>query len=63
MFVLLTGDVWNDIMRYTINSQRDLLVPTAIFFCSNIIIGNFMMLNLFLAILIKFVNDDCENDH
>lgn len=39
------------------------MVPTAIFFCSNIIIGNFMMLNLFLAILIKFVNDEHEHEH
>ncbi len=38
------------------------MVPTAIFFISNIIIGNFMMLNLFLAILIKFVNDENEGE-
>ena len=39
------------------------MIPTAIFFFSNIIIGNFMMLNLFLAILIKFVNDEHEEEH
>ena len=50
-------------MVQTIEAQKNLMVPTAIFFFSNIIIGNFMMLNLFLAILIKFVNDEHEQDH
>ena len=34
----------------------------AIFFMSMIIIGNYMLLNLFLAILLKFIGEKEEDD-
>jgi hypothetical protein len=38
------------------------MVSPAIFFMSIIIIGNYMLLNLFLAILLKFIGENDEED-
>lgn len=55
MFILLTGENWNDIMRTLYNEHG----WTAIIFVeSALIIGNFIMLNLFLAILLKYIEEE-----
>ena len=55
MFILLTGENWNDIMRTLYNANG----WTAIIFVeSALIIGNFIMLNLFLAILLKYIEEE-----
>lgn len=59
MFILLSGENWNEIMAIVWHAHG----LGAIFFCvSAMIIGNFMLLNLFLAILLKYIeeNDDDE---
>jgi hypothetical protein len=55
MFILLTGENWNEIMRTLYNAHG----WTAIIFVeSALIIGNFIMLNLFLAILLKYIEEE-----
>lgn len=41
--------------------QEDKLVP-AIFFSLMMMIGNYMLLNLFLAILLKFISENGEDE-
>jgi len=54
MFILLTGENWNDVMRTLYNANG----WTAIIFVeSALIVGNFIMLNLFLAILLKNIEE------
>lgn len=54
MFIVLTGENWNEIMRIVVNAKGIAAVP---FFVSAIVIGNFMLLNLFLAILLKYIEE------
>lgn len=60
LFILLSGENWNEIM-YIVYLQHGIIA--IIFFISAMVIGNFMLLNLFLAILLKYIeeNED-END-
>lgn len=59
VFIVLTGENWNQIMIEVITQQETITSPT-LFFCSLIIIGNYMLLNLFLAILLKFISENSE---
>ena len=55
VFVLLTNEEWNNIMIMHIHSMNSYL--PAIFFILVVIIGNFILLKLFLAILINNFED------
>lgn len=57
MFIVLTGENWNWVMRVVIFNFPDLYWTAVAFFVSAILIGNFMLLNLFLAILLKYLQD------
>jgi hypothetical protein len=59
MFILLTGENWNEIMAIVWNAHGSLAI---FFFVSAMIIGNFMLLNLFLAILLKYIEENDDDD-
>jgi hypothetical protein len=57
IFIILSSENWNQIMRIVVNSHGYFGVG----FCvSAMVIGNFMLLNLFLAILLKYIDDKAE---
>ena len=60
MFIILTGENWNEVMILVI-SNRDSFAP-AYLFISMMLLGNFMLLNLFLAILLKSISDIAEEE-
>jgi uncharacterized membrane protein len=54
IFIILTSENWNAIMRIVVHSHGYFGVG----FCTSaMIIGNFMLLNLFLAILLKYIDE------
>lgn len=57
MFIVLTGENWNWVMRIVIENNPDQYYAAVFFFCSAMVVGNFMLLNLFLAILLKNLQD------
>lgn len=57
MFIVLTGENWNHVMAVVANHHDSKQVLAVIFFVSAVLIGNFMLLNLFLAILLKYLQD------
>lgn len=59
MFIVLTGENWNEIMRLIESNVGYIAIP---FFVSAIVIGNFMLLNLFLAILLKFIEEKHDDE-
>jgi hypothetical protein len=59
MFILLSGENWNEIMAIVWNAHGVLAI---LFFVSAMIIGNFMLLNLFLAILLKYIEENDDDD-
>lgn len=61
MFIILTGENWNEIMVLVINQQKSWM--PAILFCIIFVIGNFMLLNLFLAILLKSISSLGDNEN
>jgi len=61
MFIVLTGENWNYVMATVAFAHPDKQVLSVIFFTSAMLIGNFMLLNLFLAILLKFLQDAVED--
>jgi hypothetical protein len=61
VFIVLTGENWNAIM-VEVMKKFDTMTSPSIFFISIIIIGNYMLLNLFLAILLKFISEKDEDD-
>lgn len=56
IFIILTGEDWNAIMVQAIDQQQSML-PSS-FFMINVILGHYMLLNLFLAILLKFITEN-----
>lgn len=56
IFIILTGEDWNEIMVQAIDQQQSML-PSS-FFMINVILGHYMLLNLFLAILLKFITEN-----
>ena len=61
IFVVLIGDDWNVFMyRYMRNSDQPFLAT--LFFVSLIIVGNLILLNLFIAILLKNFEDKEEEE-
>ena len=57
MFIVLTGENWNEVMAIVLLSYPEKSFLTIMFFTSSMFIGNFMLLKLFLAILLKFLED------
>ena len=55
MFIVLTGENWNWVMTTVVYAHPEKEVLAIFFFVTAILIGNFMLLNLFLAILLKFL--------
>ena len=60
MFIVLTGENWNQVMNTVALAHGSKAVLAVIFFVSAILIGNFMLLNLFLAILLQYLQDAVE---
>ena len=60
MFIVLTGENWNEVMILVISNKRSF--TPAYLFTSMMLLGNFMLLNLFLAILLKSISDIGEED-
>ena len=58
VFIVLTGENWNWVMRIVIENRPDQYWTAVGYFCSAMLIGNFMLLNLFLAILLKYLQDN-----
>jgi hypothetical protein len=50
IFIVLIGDDWNTVMYAHVRDTSSIAI---LFFVSLVIFGNFIMLNLFLAILLK----------
>jgi len=59
IFIILTGENWNEVMFVVINTYGS---ASSLYFVSLIIFGNFMILNLFLAILLKFIADNVTEE-
>ena len=51
MFIILTGENWNEVMILVISNMKSF--TPAYLFIFMMLLGNFMLLNLFLAILLK----------
>lgn len=60
IYIVLTGENWNEIMVQVIMSQES--YSPCIYFIICTIIGNYMLLNLFLAILLKFITESDEKE-
>mgnify|MGYP001471546222 CR=1 FL=1 len=62
MFIILTGENWNEVMILVIDNSKSF--TPAYLFISMMLLGNFMLLNLFLAILLKSISDigDADDD-
>lgn len=60
VFIIITGENWTEISHQTMNSYG---VYAGIYFISAILIGKFMLLNLFLAILLKYISNQIEFEH
>lgn len=62
MFIILTGENWNEVMILVIDTYQSF--RPAVLFIFMMLLGNFMLLNLFLAILLKSISeiDDGEDD-
>ena len=63
MFIVLTGENWNWVMYTVINNFPEKASLAVFFFVTAILIGNFMLLNLFLAILLKYLQDVVDEIH
>lgn len=61
MFIILTGENWNEVMILVISNKKSF--APAYLFISMMLLGNFMLLNLFLAILLKSISDIGEEEN
>lgn len=57
IYIILTGENWNEIMIQVINLNQQYF-QVSMFFIFMMIFGNLMLLNLFLAILLKFISEN-----
>lgn len=53
IFIILTGENWNEIMSLAIKQHGWV---ASLYFLSLMVVGNFMLLNLFLAILLQYLS-------
>ena len=66
MFQCLTGENWNEVMILVVSNRKSFM--PSVLFIFMMLLGNMMLLNLFLAILLKSISgvgeddDDNEND-
>ena len=60
MFIILTGENWNEVMILVISNEENF--GAAYLFISMMLLGNFMLLNLFLAILLKSISEIGEKE-
>jgi hypothetical protein len=60
MFIILTGENWNEVMILVISNMKSF--TPAYLFIFMMLLGNFMLLNLFLAILLKSISDIGDDD-
>jgi len=61
IYIILTGENWNEIMIQVINLHKSYF-SVSLFFIFMMIFGNLMLLNLFLAILLKFISENQSSD-
>ncbi len=59
IFIILTGENWNEVMYIVIRRYG---IKASFYFVSLMVFGNFMLLNLFLAILLKYISDNVEEE-
>ena len=59
VFILVTAEGWNSFTAEFIYNNG---WGTSMYFISIILIGNTMILNLFLAILLNFISDNLEDE-
>lgn len=57
MFIVLTGENWNYVMELVIENRPDMRYFAIGYFVSAMMLCHFMLLNLFLAILLKYLQD------
>lgn len=60
MFIILTGENWTEIMILVIDNKSSFI--WAYLFVFMMLLGNFMLLNLFLAILLKSISSVGEDE-
>ena len=56
LFILLTGDLWNDIMHQTITAEDDIWL--SLLFVFFLTLGHFILLNLFLSVLLRAISKE-----
>lgn len=61
VFVCLIGDSWNDIMHDMVRAKQVVFLPT-LYFIVLMVVGNLILMNLFLAILLKNFEDKSIED-
>ena len=61
VFDLLTIENWNDILTSTLRTEVNLVI-TLLYLISWIFIGNYVLLNLFLAILLSGFDDETDDN-
>ena len=61
VFQVLTGENWNDVIIMTMTSTDTVVLPV-LYFLAVIFVGDFMILNLFLAILMARFEDSLDDD-
>ena len=64
-FVMLTGDNWTAIMFNTVQRQENTMnkLFTIAYFISFVVIGNFILMNVFLGIIVDSLASDFEESH
>ena len=60
IFIVLTGENWNEVMILAISNKQSFI--WAYLFVFMMLLGNFMLLNLFLAILLKSISSVGEEE-
>jgi uncharacterized membrane protein len=60
MFIILTGENWTEVMLLAIDQKNSFI--WAMLFIIMMLLGNFMLLNLFLAILLKSISSVGEEE-
>ena len=60
IFIVLTGENWNEVMILVLSNRKSFM--PSILFIFMMLLGNMMLLNLFLAILLKSISGVGEDD-
>lgn len=64
-FVLLTGDNWKSFMDREIENSNNTFtkVMAVVFYLSFVVVGNFILINVFLGIIVDNLTSDFEEQH